>query len=193
LVPASRWTLAPSKPVPSVTVQRASLADVDALAKVAKATFALACPPGTTEENIRSFIEQNLSAEALTDYLHSGRHRLWLAKKDDDPVGYALSIHEDPAAHKIGDTVVVTPTVELSKIYVVENEHGAGVATLLLEEVVVEATLSSARSVWLGVNQFNARANRFYEKHGFELCGTRQFQVGERLEEDFVRQKLLHP
>ncbi|MEP6478552.1 MAG: GNAT family N-acetyltransferase, partial [Rhodoglobus sp.] len=41
--------------------------------------------------------------------------------------------------------------------------------------------------VWLGVNQFNARANRFYEKSGFAIVGTKKFLVGEKYEDDFVR------
>jgi len=179
--------------VPSVTIQRATLADVDALAEVAKATFALACPPGTTEANIRLFIEQNLSPQIFGEYLLSPHHRIWLATRGKSVVGYALSIHEDPAPHKIGDAVLSSPTIELSKIYVVEGEHGSGVATELLQVVVEESAAVGAQSVWLGVNTLNVRANRFYEKHGFELRGTRHFQVGDRLEDDYVRERVLQP
>jgi ribosomal protein S18 acetylase RimI-like enzyme len=42
--------------------------------------------------------------------------------------------------------------------------------------------------VWLGVNQQNVRANRFYEKQGFVLRGTRFFQVGDSTEADYVRE-----
>jgi ribosomal protein S18 acetylase RimI-like enzyme len=41
------------------------------------------------------------------------------------------------------------------------------------------------------VNQENARANRFYEKSGFTLVGTKHFLVGDRLEDDFVRERPL--
>jgi ribosomal protein S18 acetylase RimI-like enzyme len=55
------------------------------------------------------------------------------------------------------------------------------------------ASLESARDrgaqgIWLGVNQQNARANRFYEKSGFEKVGTKRFLVGGKLEDDFVRE-----
>ena len=42
-----------------------------------------------------------------------------------------------------------------------------------------------------GVNQRNARANSFYERRGFRLVGERSFQVGDSLEEDFVREMVL--
>jgi ribosomal protein S18 acetylase RimI-like enzyme len=179
-----------------VLIQQATLADVDAVAKVAAATFALACPPGTTEENIRSFIATNLSPEVFAHYLSSPDHRVWLAWQDDEPIedepaGYALSIHEDPADEVIKASIQSSPTVELSKIYVREGHHGGGVAQALLDAVVEEAKAAQAVSVWLGVNQHNHRANRFYEKNGFVNKGIRLFQVGDSLEEDFVREKML--
>jgi ribosomal protein S18 acetylase RimI-like enzyme len=58
------------------------------------------------------------------------------------------------------------------------------------------ATLDAARSrgasgIWLGVNQENGRANRFYEKNGFARVGTKRFLVGENYEDDFVRELAL--
>jgi ribosomal protein S18 acetylase RimI-like enzyme len=44
--------------------------------------------------------------------------------------------------------------------------------------------------VWLGVNQLNARANRFYEKNGFAIVGEKKFLVGGKAEDDFVRERV---
>ena len=46
-----------------------------------------------------------------------------------------------------------------------------------------------AAGLWLGVNQENAKANRFYEKHGFARVGTKRFLVGDRYEDDFVYER----
>lgn len=40
--------------------------------------------------------------------------------------------------------------------------------------------------IWLGVNQKNERAQRFYSKAGFTVTGTRTFQVGSHIEHDYV-------
>jgi ribosomal protein S18 acetylase RimI-like enzyme len=58
---------------------------------------------------------------------------------------------------------------------------------------LVSAGIEQARkqkfaAVWLGVNQENVRANRFYAKMGFRLAGTKKFRVGERWEDDYVRE-----
>ena len=43
-----------------------------------------------------------------------------------------------------------------------------------------------AAGVWLGVNQENERAQKFYAKSGFEKVGTKRFLVGDRYEDDYV-------
>jgi tRNA (guanine37-N1)-methyltransferase len=175
----------------SVSIRRATPADAPALASVAAATFALACPPGTTEVNIALFIETSLSESAFEHYLESPSHRLWLAIDGTDVQGYAMTIHGEPKDPDIRSAVVLRPTVELSKIYVRKAYHGTGLAGELMAEAVAEAAASGAESLWLGVNQLNVRANRFYDNQGFELRGTRFFQVGESLEADYVREKTL--
>ena len=85
-------------------------------------------------------------------------------------------------------SVVARPTAELSKLYVRESLHGQGMAPLLVESTLVVARARGALSTWLGVNQLNARANRFYEKTGFLRVGTKRFLVGEIYEDDFVRE-----
>ena len=82
--------------------------------------------------------------------------------------------------------MTVQPAVELSKIYVLPDHHGAGVATALMDDAVRRAANGGARCVWLGVNQNNQRAQRFYGKHGFTIAGTKTFTVGSALENDFV-------
>jgi ribosomal protein S18 acetylase RimI-like enzyme len=71
------------------------------------------------------------------------------------------------------------------------DHHGGGVAAALVAATLVEAQARGAASVWLGVNQENARANRFYDKNGFALVGTKRFEVGDRYEDDFVRERIL--
>jgi diamine N-acetyltransferase len=58
------------------------------------------------------------------------------------------------------------------------------------------ATLDAARSrgaagVWLGVNQRNARAIRFYEKCGFSVVGAKTFDLGPEVHHDHVMERSL--
>jgi ribosomal protein S18 acetylase RimI-like enzyme len=71
-------------------------------------------------------------------------------------------------------------------MYVVPDHHGGGAAAALMEAGLSWAAKVGGRAVWLGVNQNNHRAQRFYRKHGFDIVGTRTFPVGAVLENDFV-------
>ena len=172
-------------------ISRATLADAHRLSALAIETFPLACPPGTTAENIELFCTEKLSPEAFEAYMSEGRYRIWIAEENGSLRGYVMSVSGEPEDPDIARAVVHRPTVEVSKIYVLSSAHGSGLSDLLMRTAVDDARNGGAASVWLGVNQLNDRANRFYAKHGFELVGERSFQVGDSLEADFVREKVL--
>ncbi len=85
------------------------------------------------------------------------------------------------------------PAVELSKMYVLPDGHGQGVSTALMDAVLAAAADWGASCVWLGVNQQNQRAQRFYAKHGFTVNGTRRFQLGAGVENDYVMVRVVSP
>ena len=174
------------------TIRRAGTDDASLLHAVAAATFRLACPAGTAEEDMAAFIRTSLSEERMAGYLADERRRLYVAEDDPEhggePVGYTMLLHADPDDPEVAAVVHTRPTAELSKCYVVAGRHGAGVASALVDATVSEARMDGASSVWLGVNRHNVRANRFYEKHGFALVGHKHFQLGEDRQEDYVRE-----
>ena len=175
-----------------VNVRIASTDDAALLHSVAAATFALACPPGTTAESIADFIRTHLSEDRFAGYLADPSHELLLAEDDDSvAVGYTMLVFGDPTDSDVLAVVTARPTVELSKFYLLQTSHGSGVSAILMDATVERARLSGAASVWLGVNEHNARANRFYEKNGFVNVGTKHFLVGDKLEDDFVRERTL--
>ena len=172
-------------------IRNARPQDAAALHALAAATFGLACPPGTTEKSITDFISKNLSETSFAGYLSAPDRALFLALDDGHPVGYTMVVFGEPTDPDVRSAITLHPTSELSKVYVLEGHHGSGVAAALVDASVESATARGAVGLWLGVNQQNARANRFYEKHGFALVGTKKFRVGEKDEDDFVRERAL--
>ncbi len=66
------------------------------------------------------------------------------------------------------------------------DNHGAGVSAALMTAALRGARDLRAHTVWLGVNQKNLRAQRFYGKHGFTISGTKTFRLGQAIENDYV-------
>lgn len=176
----------------TVTIRPAAVGDEAALAAVAAATFPLACPPHTTEEAKAAFIRTVLSEERFAEYLADDTRRLLIAEDADGAaVGYTMVNLGEPSDADVRAAIRVRPTAELSKCYVLPGHHGEGVAARLMAESVDAAVTAGAEGMWLGVNQENARAQRFYGKHGFERVGTKRFLVGDRYEDDFVMERAL--
>jgi ribosomal protein S18 acetylase RimI-like enzyme len=167
------------------TVRRATAADAPALAEVAAATFALACPPHITQESIDAFIRDVLSLERFEEYLADESRVLFLAETDR-PAGYAMLVLAEPADPDVSSVLTRRPTAELSKIYVLPEGHGSGLSAQLMTASIEAAREAGAAGVWLGVNQQNERAQRFYTKSGFTRVGTKRFLVGARYEDDYV-------
>ncbi|MBV9090847.1 MAG: GNAT family N-acetyltransferase [Mycobacteriaceae bacterium] len=175
----------------AVHIAVADLADTEELAAVAARTFPLACPPSSTPEDIAAFIDANLSAARFSEYLADPDRVVLTATEDGRIVGYAMLIHETIGDPDVRSAVRARHTVELSKMYVLPHSRGAGIAAALMDSAVKHADGMAAKSVWLGVNQHNLRAQRFYAKHGFTINGTRTFRVGAHIENDYVMVRAL--
>lgn len=155
-------------------------ADADELAALAASTFPLACPPSVDPHDVAAFIEAHLSTKRFVEYLADPRRRVLLVRDEHRIIGYAMLAHPDEASE-----------VELSKFYLLPGQHGTGVASDLMAAALTWATDSGAHRIWLGVNRNNERAQGFYRKNGFAITGTRTFELGGAVEQDFIMSRTL--
>jgi GNAT superfamily N-acetyltransferase len=177
----------------ALAVRRAtgSGSDATTLHEVAAATFALAGPPHVTAESIATFIADVLSVECFERYLADPARDVFLAEDEVGATGYAMLVAGEPTDTDVQRALTLRPTAELSKIYVLPDRHGGGASRLLMEAALDAARGRGAAGAWLGVNQLNERAQRFYAKSGFARVGTKRFLVGDRYEDDYVFERAL--
>lgn len=160
--------------------------DAPELADVAAATFPLACGPSVAAADIEACIAANLSPRQFREHLADPDRLVLTAVEAGRIIGYAVLIRgvgDDP---DVARCVEHRPVIEVSKMYVLAAWHGSGAAGALMHAGITWAAEQRARAMWLGVNQANHRAQKFYRKHGFEVTGTRMFRLGTGLENDFV-------
>lgn len=72
---------------------------------------------------------------------------------------------------------------EVEQVFVAPDHRGSGVAALLLAEAERQVAAAGHEVAWLAVVAGNARARRFYEKHGWSDEGDLPYEVtagGER-------------
>lgn len=174
-----------------LVVRDAGPEEAPTLARVAAETFALACPPHMTQERVDAFVADVLSRERFEAYLADPVRHLLVAERCGTVVGYTMLVAGEPADEDVAAALTLRPTVELSKIYVLPEAHGTGAAWELMARSLAWAASTGAAGMWLGVNQQNARAQRFYGKSGFTVVGTKRFLVGGVHEDDFVMERPL--
>ena len=175
----------------SITTHRADLSDVDLLHDLAARTFGLACPPGTLPSDIDAFIAKHLSAASFRGYLSDPGRIILIASEGDLPLGYSMLVSGPIADPDVAKVVDAGTSIELSKFYLAPDRHGSGVAATLMAATLAEAMATGASFCWLGVNQQNERAGRFYAKQGFEVVGVKRFLVGDVWHDDHVRMRAL--
>ncbi|WP_328354648.1 GNAT family N-acetyltransferase [Mycobacterium sp. NBC_00419] len=170
----------------TVSITVAADADAEELAAVAAATFPLACPPSSPPRDVAAFIADHLSPQRFGDYLADPSRIVLAARRHDRIVGYAMLVQGVGDNPDVIRAVTARPAMELSKIYVAPEHHGGGTAAALMNHAADCTAEAYAHCLWLGVNQHNLRAQRFYAKHGFTIAGTKTFQLGAHTEHDFV-------
>ncbi|WP_434992422.1 GNAT family N-acetyltransferase [Arthrobacter sp. Ld5] len=176
---------------PPVHVTTATVADAAQLAAVAAVTFPLACPADSRPEDIARHIATQLSVDRFVGYIESPLHTILCLREGERVGGWSMVALDQPTDPDVLAALTIAPTVELSKFYVHPDQHGRGAAAALMRRTLELAADSGRPGVWLGVNQENARALRFYTKHGFRRVGTKRFRLGDRFEDDFILEQAL--
>lgn len=92
-----------------------------------------------------------------------------------------LAVFSRPASPKLFHTG------DLGAMYVRENARGTGLADALLEAVLDHAA-KDVEQIKLSVNAENARAVKFYERHGFRTIGRipRSLNIAGRFYDDLL-------
>lgn len=167
-------------------LRRAGPADAAALSLIAGATFLEAFAGVLDGADIIAHVARNSSAAAFERYLGEGAiATLAEAAGGAAPLGYTLLTAPDlPVAQAAGD-------IELKRIYALCPTHGTGLGPDLMAQAIADARAAGHRRLLLGVYGGNRRAQRFYEKQGFAVAGTRRFLVGSTWHDDLIYARVL--
>lgn len=175
-----------------ITLRPATAADAAGLALVGAATFLEAFTWMIPGADIIAHCARHHTPESYAHYLALPTTRITLATTGiDAPIGFAMVTAPDLP------TLELLPTdVELKRIYLfsrfrtgatpVVGQPGIRAGHALMNAAVDSARELGATRLLLGVNAGNERALNFYRRNGFEVVGTRTFQVGSQTCSDLL-------
>lgn len=169
-------------------IRRAGIKDAAILSKLASQTFYDTFTGTCTDEDMRSFLQQYFSEDALLQELQNENDYCFFIEEDNVPLGY-IRFMEDYTSFPYMNQ---WKALELKRIYILKEHHGKGIAQKLMAFIFEYATQNDFKVVWLGVWEHNYRAQKFYEKYGFINSGhTHDFPIGNTPQTDIWMWKFL--
>ncbi len=170
----------------NLKIRRGTVEDAETLAPLAVKIFndTFAANPLNKPEDMQSYIAEFMSGAAFENELADENSVFFIAEAANKMIGYAKLL-----AHSIEECVSDKNPIELCRLYVAHEFHGAGIAQTLMDKCFAEAKRKNFQTMWLGVWEFNFRAQKFYEKLGFSKVGKHIFQLGSDPQTDFVMEK----
>ena len=133
--------------------------DLDELCKISCKTFDDAFGHLNIEDNMKIYLEQAFNKDKLKKELSNRFSFFYFLYSNDNLIGY-LKLNEYDSQSDIKDP----DSMEIERIYVVEDYQGKGLGSILIDKAVNEANKKNKNYLWLGVWEKNRSAIRFYNR-----------------------------
>lgn len=169
-----------------INIRKAVIEDAKLLTDLSYTTFwdAFAHHPKNSPDDMAHYMRQAFSEDQLATELAAGDNIFLIAEVDGKPAGYAKLI-----VGSCEEGVTAQDPIELSRLYSHQEFIGKGVGQNLMDACLEQAKIGGHDVMWLGVWEYNPRAQRFYEKNGFIVCGRHTFQLGSDPQTDLLMQR----
>ena len=170
----------------SINIRPATPEDAKVLTDLAYTTFwdAFAHHPKNAPDDLNHYMRQAFNLEQIAAELTDEKSIFLIAELEGEPAGYAKIIVDN-----IEPGITAERPVELNRLYSHQQFLGKGIGQALMDACFERAKEDGRDVMWLGVWEFNPRAQRFYEKNGFRVVGSHVFLLGEDPQTDLLMQR----
>jgi len=162
-------------------LRQAHLSDLPELVALARTSFVQAFTAGNKPENVQAYLSQAFTVEQLTKEIQELASTFMVASWEGKLVGYT-KLNLAAAQAEVQDP----DSVEVARLYTLEEVWGKGVGQLLLDAAIAYAKREGKTWLWLGVWEHNVRAIRFYKKNGLRIFGSHPFPFGDEIQNDWL-------
>ena len=156
-----------------IIIRKAEMDDARLVSVLGGVTFYEAYYEQDTPVDMARYVVESFNPEVIAAEIDDPANEFYIPLLNEKAVGYAKLI-TGTTAEGIDDG-----GIELKRIYVLERVWGTGVGERLLKFCIEKAKERGFKFIWLGVWEENARALKFYSKHGFNQVGTVTFPYGD--------------
>lgn len=163
--------------------------DAPSIAALGTRVFASTFGHSCTVEQMQTYLQKCYSVSAIASDLANPNKTTIVATgpADGGVLGFATLTKGTTEPCLQGST----DEVELQRLYVDEAHQGKGIAKKLSDQIEELAIAQGFAVMWLGVWEFNYKAQKFYEKRGYSRVGEHVFDVGGDVQTDWILIKQL--
>jgi ribosomal protein S18 acetylase RimI-like enzyme len=171
-----------------IIIRQAVVEDATILTDLAYQTFwdAFAHHPKNAPDDLNHYMRQAFSIEQVTAELADPKNSFLIAEIEGELAGYSKLVFDN-----IEPGITAEKPVELARLYSHQKFLGQGVGQTLMDACIERARDAGCDVMWLGVWEYNPRAQAFYEKYGFREVGKHVFQLGSDPQTDLLMQREL--
>jgi len=171
--------------MPQIDIRRATIEDAKSLTDLSYTTFwdAFAHHPKNAPDDLAHYMRQAFNLEQISDELNDPRAIFLLAEIDGELAGYAKLVCDN-----LEPGITAARPIELNRLYSQQKFLGQGVGQTLMDACFDLAKKEGFDTMWLGVWEYNPRAQRFYEKNGFQQVSSHTFVLGSDPQTDLLMQ-----
>lgn len=168
-----------------IIIRRAAAKDAEMLRDLSYKTFwdAFHEHPENAPEDMADYMEKAFNLETIRSELTEKNSIFLVAEIENEPAGYAKVM-----IGNVEDGITAEKPIELNRLYSHQKFLGKGVGARLMDECFRIAEENDCDVMWLGVWEFNPRAQAFYKKYGFYEVGKHIFQLGTDAQTDLLMQ-----
>jgi ribosomal protein S18 acetylase RimI-like enzyme len=171
-----------------IHIRQCSWNDIGIIRTLSIQTFKETFELVNTAENMRAYIENNLSQTQLENEFNEHGSHFAIALSGKTPVGFLkLRTGFEPEELK------KNKPLEIERLYSIKDYIGRNVGQQLMRYCIEFGTKNNFNMLWLGVWELNTRAIAFYQKFGFQQFSQHAFMLGHDRQIDLLMKKELHP
>jgi ribosomal protein S18 acetylase RimI-like enzyme len=173
--------------------RRATEQDTEALRSFAYKVFYETFAPYNTPENLTEYMRQAFSSEKIKAEILDPTNVFVVAELQQAFIAYyKLTTGFDRTDTALPAGIAEqSSSILLERFYVDFSWHGTPVAQQMMQHCLELAQSLKQQVLFLGVWEKNLRAQKFYQKWGFEIVGSHPFVVGDEIQIDFWMSRLL--
>ena len=148
-----------------LAVTKATASDIPLIRQLTFAIWPQTYSSVISKEQIEYMMEMMYNPATLQKQMEEDGCTFIIVYDDEEPVAFASYNETEPQLWK------------LNKIYILPPQQGKGTGKFIINYIVDEIKAKHAKALQLQVNRQN-NAKHFYEKLGFKIIKTADFDIG---------------